>query len=797
MVRPSLTSLIPWRGRQVKAAVQTLPARQRNLRSPVRRAWFSPWQSRAGDMADSPEAGEALSWMGNAVSKVRLYCAYQSNPDAEPVPLFEAAEPPDGQPAPPGVSLVLAELAQSTLDMVQGPIGQRPQIQAMMAKNLCSTGAGYLWASADSREWTNLSVEQVRNVLGSDTYQIILTPVATAGAWIDLPEGDILYRYWNPHFRYSTMADSPLRHVLDAWEERNRIDDAYKAVEQSRIAQAGLLLLDSRARFPDQGDAQQGDSDPASNDTLSKIAEAGMTAIGQPDSASAALPVMLELDMGDSLDRRIQDYAYHLTFDRNMSEQDAQRWATLTTQIIQGLPCPPEIITGLGASSTYANARLVTQEAYSAYVAPVVTLICDAFTRGWIQPALIDAGVPREVAEKVVVWADPDTIISQPDRAKYAMELLKEGAISDASARAATGFDEGDAPDEEEMARRDARNRPQIGTPGSEDNPNGQDNLAASLPVLELAPIEAVVVASANPDRVARLGDRLATIDAELNAWLLEAITATMDTALNRAGARLRQKAQGTKANKEATSGVPLDRIFATLGPRAVRLASEQELLDGAFDDLRSRYLPRVERAQARALAAASSVDRDAYTARQRAAISEQQAEDRDRSWSWLSAALTALAIRRLHDPSDLGFDPRGEVDTTAGVPFGYVRGAVQIAGGMAGEPGNPSGDMTPQGTIPAGGVATGETITSSLDAVAGVQVAEDVWVWGDADRPFEPHQRLDGQPFTSPEDPVLAADTDWPPVEFYSVGDHDGCSCAAVPMFVTEDNPDEPEGLG
>lgn len=754
-------------------------------------------------MADSPEAGEAIGWMGNAVSKVRLYCAYQATPDAEPVPLFDAAQPPDGEPAPPGVTVALAELAQQTLDMVKGPIGGRPQIQAMMAKNLCTTGAGYLWASADSQEWQNLSVEQVRQTGGStgdDAYQITLSPVTSAATWIDLPPGDLLYRYWQPHFRYSLMADSPLRHVLDAWEERNRIDDAYKAVEQSRIAQAGLLLLDARARFPDQGDAQQGDSDPATNDTMAKIANAGMTAIQQPDSASAALPVMLELDLGDSEDRRIQDYVYHQTFDRNMSEQDAARWATLTTQIIQGLPCPPEIITGLGSSSTYANARLVTQEAYGAYVDPVVRIICDAFTRGWVRPALVDADVPAEIADKVVVWADPDTIISQPDRAKHALDLLKEGALSEAAARAATGFDEGDAPDEDEIARRQAR-RPagQLGPgrAGSDDNPNAGDDLTASTPPrLALPePIEAVVVAAANPDRVARLGDRLATIDAGLNSWLLEAVNATMETAINRAGARLKQKAQGTGTAKHLR-GVHLSEIVATVGrERLVSLASEQELLDGAFDDLRARYLPRVERAQQAALAAAAAVDRDAFTDEQQAAVAGQQSEDRDRSWVWLAAALTALAVRRLHNPSDLGFDARGEVDSTAGVPFGFVRGAVQIAGGMAGTPRNPAGDMNPPGVAPAGGVATGDTIVGALDSVAGVTVAEYVWVWGGADRPFEPHVNLDGVTFTSWDDPQLANDGGWPDTDYYFPSDHDGCTCSAVPQFVTMD--DLPEGLG
>ena len=684
-----------------------------------------------------------------------------------------------------------------------------------------------------------LSVEQVRNTLGSDSYQISLAPVSTAGTWFDLPDGDILYRFWRPHARYALMPTSPLRNLLDAWEERNRIDDGYKAVEQSRIAQAGILLLDARARFPDQGDANQGDSDPATNDTLSKIAEAGMTAIQQPDSAAAALPVMLELDMGDSLDRRIQDYAYHLTLDRNMTDADAARWTVLTTQIIQGLPCPPEIITGLGASSTYANARLVTQEAYSAYVDPVVRIICDTFTRAWVRPALIDAGVPVEVADKVVVWADPDTIISQPDRAKYALDLYNAGQLSGQSLRAATGFDEGDAPADdvaqeskiaavgvpsllqaqvmtinearaasglppvadgdrfltaEEIASQKGAQQqtrgqlPPSGDPtAGEDNPNGDDTLPASafLPV----------VASANPAEVAVLGERLAAIDAGLNAWLSEACSQALEQALGKAGQRLRAKAQGTGAAKHLR-GVPNTHVFASLGAeRVVVLAATDTLLESAFSDLEPRFDSEVRKAQQRALSVASAVDPEAYDG-ETSTIEQEQDDARAASWAWLLAALVSLAEQRLPDPDSQG-DTRGEVNTNTAVPFGFVRGATMIAGGADPDTlGDPNYDVVPTDQVP-GGVGTGDTIRASLETLAAVVPIEYVWVWGGADKPFPPHEALDGTVFQSPDDPELANYESFPDTSHFYAGDHAGCSCQAVPQFVTMDSESDPEGLG
>jgi hypothetical protein len=84
------------------------------------------------------------------------------------------------------------------------------------------------------------------------------------------------------------------------------------------------------------------------------------------------------------------------------------------------------------------------------------------------------------------------------------------------------------------------------------------------------------------------------------------------------------------------------------------------------------------------------------------------------------------------------------------------------------------------------------EEALSDLDGET--PLTEYVWVhafYGEPQRRFEPHYRLDGERFTggptedgrSPveEDDRLVNDTDWPEQPYYFPGDHLGCTCELV----------------
>jgi hypothetical protein len=68
-----------------------------------------------------------------------------------------------------------------------------------------------------------------------------------------------------------------------------------------------------------------------------------------------------------------------------------------------------------------------------------------------------------------------------------------------------------------------------------------------------------------------------------------------------------------------------------------------------------------------------------------------------------------------------------------------------------------------------------------------GVTLEAERWNYGTAARKtFEPHRRLDGKVFQTPDDDVLVNSRSWPPVSHYYPGDHQGCACGSTPTLVS-----------
>lgn len=294
------------------------------------------------------------------------------------------------------------------------------------------------------------------------------------------------------------------------------------------------------------------------------------------------------------------------------------------------------------------------------------------------------------------------------------------------------------------------------------------------------------------PAREQPPGQQLLAIDVEARNRLLAACDAALERALERAGNRLRAKANAQRATLR---NVPARLCCAHWGPTLVAAAGldDADLLDGAWDQLETEYRRIGASAQKRALKFASRLvgmgEPDA-----RAVYGLRQAEDLDAGWRWMKEAMGSLAKARLYTP-DPGAPDVGEFDPTSRTPTGLVRQAMRVAGGVKGSANvidlstKGSGDVwatVPDGSAP-GGIATGELITQLLRDEGGA-VQGYRWVYGPADRrhPFHPHLRLDGLVFASFTDPRLAVQGSFPGTGHYIPGDHRGCICDYEPLVLT-----------
>jgi hypothetical protein len=122
-------------------------------------------------------------------------------------------------------------------------------------------------------------------------------------------------------------------------------------------------------------------------------------------------------------------------------------------------------------------------------------------------------------------------------------------------------------------------------------------------------------------------------------------------------------------------------------------------------------------------------------------------------------------------EPSSLG-----ERDASLLIEPGVFRDGLATAGGRPA----PAGAPSIHAGVDRSSLLSGETI---LDAFRGAALEPGGWVWlyGDESarsQPFEPHADLDGEPFATWDDPILANSETFPEAEFYAPGDHSGCLC-------------------
>jgi hypothetical protein len=93
----------------------------------------------------------------------------------------------------------------------------------------------------------------------------------------------------------------------------------------------------------------------------------------------------------------------------------------------------------------------IEESAVKVYVNPLVALICDALTIGYLRPALKQVSHPR--ASQLVIWYDTSDLVLRPDRSQESVALHDRGLLSDEATRRENGFDEDDAPSTEELNR--------------------------------------------------------------------------------------------------------------------------------------------------------------------------------------------------------------------------------------------------------------------------------------------------------------------------------------------------------
>lgn len=777
--------------------------RQRRLRQ--------AWQHDAWAYFDAiGEIRYPLEFMANAVTRMRIYPAMITTPDEPPTPLDEA----DGVPGDFRAA-AYADLAE----LGHGQLGLRPLLHDQYINNKI---AGEMWLVGNedpdtgAAQWRIRSIDEVdvndRGVFVRDD------PAATLTDWTPLdPESSYLARLWRPHPRFDLLATSPMRAILDSCEELLLLSRSIRGTARSRLAGNGLLLLAQEVSLM----GVQESDDPEADPFFEELTRAMLTPISEEGDASSVVPIVARVPGEYLKDHKVAEL---IRFDRPFDGESMKLREELIGRIATGLDLPKEVVTGV-VDLNHWTAWQVDDNTFRHHIEPDVINQIDDLTVAYGRPMLAARGTwDPALIGRLTYWYDPVELVTHPDRTQDAMSLHDKIVISDAALAKVAGFSEDDVPSPQETLLRMFQHSrtfppnvvealihridPSLVIPADRNEPG--ETPAGTTPPLDTQPpppgdgaptgppvgpnppeggagpttaaaaptddsADETLVAAARPARRGHehASRQLVDLDRQLRARLLSACDAAVRRQLERAGARLRSRAQHDPTVRASLAAVPQHFVAATLGRDQVSAlgVTDTDLVDRDWADLHAKWDSWVAAAQKRArLIAASIVGVDVPDD-----LEQTQDTARSAGWDLLAAGLSTLTLARMYDPSP-DAPPLGEHDPNVTVPTSLVREAIATAGsgpGVVDVEGQAAVD------IPAGafGIGNGEAITSFL-LDGGAEADHRVWLHGDVEKVFEPHLDLDGYEFVDFDDPGLANTSGWPEVEFYAASDHEGCGC-------------------
>lgn len=510
-----------------------------------------PWQKQALDYYDTlGPIWYAGQFYSRAFSKLRLFPAF----------LDENGEPQETEDPK----------AREVLDRVQDPGGGRAKLLGTYGRLRFLIGEANLTCSftGDPLEevWEILSPEEIRPTDDGRAYQRFTepgaSPIELRDFGDDAPTKDSVrvYRLWRRHPRYSGWADSPMRAVLEDCEELATFTKTVRSRATSRLAGPGVLLIpDELSDVPLEA---VGDEDAQEDPLLADLIEAMEAAIADPESPAAQVPITFR-GAADYLDKvRLISFRDN----REMFPEDVMRDAAIR-RIAISLDFSPEVLTGLGDVNHWSG-WVIDESSFKSHIQPVAQELVDDLTSAYFREACREAGVSNW--ERAVVGYDPAEVINHPDRSKDAKDLHDRLTISDATLRDAGGFDDTDAPDEDELNRRIAIKL-------------GDVPVAVTGNATDGAEVPAEVDAGPPPEPV------VASVAVSPHDRVLVAAELAVERARELAGSRLRTKANNLcPPCKELLVDVPQRLVAATLGQeRSAEVLSagdERALVAGAFD---------------------------------------------------------------------------------------------------------------------------------------------------------------------------------------------------------------------
>lgn len=470
----------------------------------------------------------AVDWVGNLLSKAKLYVSR------------------DGEPVED------TDIAAMALDALFGGEEGQSEMLRMLGINFTVAGEAYIigYEGDTDDDWMVIASTEVRRD-GNNNFRIGDETIEGSRA--------LVIRLWRPHPRRPKKSNSPARAVIPILAELDKLTQHVAAQIDSRLAGAGLLILPSETTFPavpvttldEDGNEVTTLTSGDATSFVNKMIEVMETAIQDRADSSALVPIILQV-AGEYIEG-----VKHMMFWSGLDAEAVNLRTEAIRRLALGMDMPPEVLTGV-ADVNHWGAWQIDEAAIKAHAEPLIAVITSSLTNGYLRPVL-EADMSPEEAARYDIHADTSQLRMRPNRSKEALELWDRGVLSSEALLRENGFD----PLNDEMDRSELVNWLLRKVAGGSTTPELVADALEKLGVI-LAGAPSPAIESTEAPQPRSLRDHPVRDVPEEDDGVPEELVAVSEVivfrALERAGNRLKTKMAG-----KVPTGVPAAELYLAL----------------------------------------------------------------------------------------------------------------------------------------------------------------------------------------------------------------------------------------
>jgi len=557
--------------------------------------------------------------------------------------------------------------------------------------------------------------------------------------WVRVEDDQTIIRIFTPDPSDRNRASGPHKPLLGLLETMALELSRDQADAISVLAGNGILAIPTEV-LPDDVDTVDASSTPGSRAGFEEAFEESMTlTIADRRRGDAVVPITL---YGPA--EYLKDIRHILPSRAEGATESGARMQMYIERYSRSVDLPSQVILGIGDVNHWGDWK-VDENTWAYHLYPRGQRIADGLYDGLVKGILRNLG--RDPAEYRLV-PNATGAIAKSDMAASAAIAYKVGAITVEAYIEAIGFDASDIkPDADELLLAQISQDPAVDAelvPATGTMP--QRTAASKNPVVILR--QASKIANAHQLRLENLFRRYIAKVAE---------DAARDGRKAKNADQAAISSEGFAAGAKTAAGeIP----FLGYTP-GVYFAKYADDFEKATNDELFAFLRRIATLTGLDYKSLRSVWANEFT--QRAQIVTAQAE-----------ILSKTVGQRSFDTGK----PMRINDNVIRTMSSTANGGTNAGNGAAGNTNHPTH------------AGQDNVMKDALSDTVGSYATVYTWLVGDPQRPFEPHQNLDGAQWTSWQeyDTLAVDDADsWLPGSVYFPGDHDGCQCSYDVEFVPQ----------